>query len=495
MLRIQLIILFLFMVSTSFSQNRLGLSTGDFAGVNGVVINPSSSVNSKYYIDIQLAGAGVSTKNNYIFYKKDLRTLNDIISKSPTFSYFIDSLANTRERYFGENFNKKLKGGYFNARVFGPSFMMNKGNYSYGFFSGVRSSIMMKNSSYDVTKFLYELFDYPELHNINFKNEIDMHYEVLNFAELGLNYSQNIYAGNFERVDVGINLKYLKPHSGTKIYVDKLDYVVPDDSTLVVFKGDGDLRFSAPVNYDNNNYKHAPFFKGYGLGADLGITYTKSEYFQRNTLPEKRYRLDKKDNYKYRIGFSVLDLGYVSFNKRAQSHEYRNFSTFWRGIDEIEYENINASIDTINAHFNPPSKSGNSFTMLLPTALSLQFDYHYFNNWYLNSVLMYNINKKANGYNRPHYLSFMPRYENAHMGIGIPFSLYDFKQPQVGFNFRFYFLNIGTSNLSYYLGMSDISDMDIYFSIKFNILRIDNFFRDIENFMGRKITNKPDYKY
>lgn len=475
MTKTRLIILFVLLPAVIAAQNRIGLTAGDYSGANGIIMNPSSGVNSRYHIDVQLAGAGVFIKNNYLFLRQEDYSMTGLLFRNPDFPSFIDELGN--ERYVDETYHKGLKSGYFNTRVYGPSFLVNKGNYSYGLYTAVRAAVMVKNSSYDVSKFVYEHFDYPPLHNIKFKNEIDMHFETLNFLETGINYGQNIMVRDFAKLDIGVNFKYLQPHSGAKAYIDNADYVVPNSDTLIVFQGDGTLKFAVPVDYNNNNYSdNGSFFKGSGFGADIGLTYTKTGYYQRTKQSGKRYMFHRSERYKYRIGFSVLDLGYITFNKNAQLHEYTDVSTFWTGIDDYEYVSINSTMGDISENFYDDGNRSKSlvddeFTMLLPTTLSLQMDYHYTGNWYFHSVLMYNINKKANGFNRPHYLGLMPRFEKPYYGFGVPVSMYNFRRPQLGLNIRLFFLNIGTSNLSHYVGISSVSNLDVYVSIKFNLLK------------------------
>ncbi len=491
--KLYLIILILLLSFGGVAQNRLGLTTGDYAGANGIIMNPASGINSKYNLDIQLAGAGLFIKNDYLFFSQNYYSMVNMLSESPDLPTFIDQLEG--EQYLNGDLEKELKTGLFNTRIFGPSYLVNTGSYSYGFYSGVRASIMVKDFSYDAARLVYEHLDYPELYNINFKNEVDMHFELLNYVESGINYSRNIHTKSFETFDIGINLKYLVPHSGGKVFVDNIDYIIPNRDTAIVFDGNGKMKFSLPYNYNDDTYSNtAGFAKGHGLGADLGFVYTKSNYYQRRNQSGARYRLNKNDNYKYRIGFSILDLGYITFNKKVQSHDYKDVNVFWTGLEAYDYVSLNRTIEDISREFFGSPDASNtgatSFTMMLPTALSLQLDYHYYENWFVNSVVMYNINKKARGYNRPDYLALMPRYEKPHWGVGFPVALYNFKDPQIGINLRYYFLTVGTSNLVPTVGIANENNLDVYVSIKINFLKINDLFNNDINCHGFEYIRK-----
>jgi hypothetical protein len=104
-----------------FSQNRLGLTSGDYAGVNGVQLNPASGINSYYYLDIQLGGGGVFALNNYLFLRTEDYSVGGLLSKNPEFPTFTNEFGDSR--YLDLRQNQKLKSGYSNQQVMGPSVM------------------------------------------------------------------------------------------------------------------------------------------------------------------------------------------------------------------------------------------------------------------------------------------------------------------------------------------------------------------------------------
>ena len=55
-----------------FSQDFLGLSTGNYAGITGVMIQPASIVDSRFKFDINLFSSGVNYSNNYFLLNRDV---------------------------------------------------------------------------------------------------------------------------------------------------------------------------------------------------------------------------------------------------------------------------------------------------------------------------------------------------------------------------------------------------------------------------------------
>ncbi|MEP6626982.1 MAG: hypothetical protein ABJA32_03320, partial [Ginsengibacter sp.] len=48
-----------------FSQDFLGLSTGNYSGITGVMLQPASIVDSRFKFDINLLSTDVNYSNNY----------------------------------------------------------------------------------------------------------------------------------------------------------------------------------------------------------------------------------------------------------------------------------------------------------------------------------------------------------------------------------------------------------------------------------------------
>ena len=79
-----LLIVILFSVYTSHAQEMWGIAVSNYAGSNGSMINPSSIVNSKLYMDINILAADVFVDNNYVYIHGKDFSLGKYLTKNPT---------------------------------------------------------------------------------------------------------------------------------------------------------------------------------------------------------------------------------------------------------------------------------------------------------------------------------------------------------------------------------------------------------------------------
>ncbi|MEA3505747.1 MAG: DUF5723 family protein [Bacteroidota bacterium] len=473
MYKIILLVVVFFITVIAYGQERIGLSTGNYSGINSALINPSAVSGSRYYFDVNIVGGGVFVFNNAVFLRNEDYALSSFLSKNMEFKTFVDEYDN--DRYVEEYNDTEVRDLNLNTRIIGPSAMLMYGKHTFGIQTGVRSVISGKNIHYEIAKFAYEGLDFEPLHNINFIENKDLDISVLNWAEIGAVYSYNLYSRYYDRVDVGISLKYLLGHSSFYAHFDNMDYVVPNDSTVDIRNMNGEVGFSMPVNYDNNNYPDGSgLFKGKGLGFDIGFTYTQTEKIQKRYNRFLRFCRQPNIRYKFKFGVALLDVGYINFDKNAQVHSYKDVDSYWEGIDDEDFDNVNDMMRRISSKlYNGDSDASNtnvtSYKVALPSALSIQFDYHYFGSWYINGLLLQGISTNYIAPHRNSVVAVTPRFETSLFEVQIPLSLYDYQHPRVGLSARLGVFTVGTENIGYLMGMKDFNGMDFYFSLKMNI--------------------------
>ncbi len=450
-------------------NNIIGLSSGNYAGIYGVYNNPAYIQNNFSYNNISILGIGMYINNNYLVLRKEDHSLLKFMSLDFSFPTFVDE--NGKDKEMDDIYNKSLKQAYQKAFVNGISYMQSYNNFGFSISTRGRMFSRVKNLSYNLAKLIYEDLNFEPLHNIIFDNQISQSIEQLSVTEIAAGLAYNIKSKNYTKIDIGFSAKYLMPISGVKLYIDNVNYYLIDRNTLTINELNGTFDASFPYDF---NTKKVPgtggWIKGSGFGFDFGIFITKTKKIGRKKYM-KRAENVKKVYYKYRIGLSINDIGLVYFNNNALSHKYKNASTFWPNIRDIEYENIYGLMETISQKLTGDPQETNtgktSFKKRLPTYFNLQFDYSFSNNLFLNSMFTYNLNAKHNGFEKPDYMAIMPRFEKASWSFGIPISLHDYRVPQIGFHARFYFLSFGVENIIPYLGFDDINAGDFYISINY----------------------------
>ena len=111
------------------------------------------------------------------------------------------------------------------------------------------------------------------------------------------------------------------------------------------------------------------------------------------------------------------------------------------------------------------------FSMYLPATLGIQVDYHYLKNWYFSGAVRLPINYAKSQVRAPANIMVAPRLETMIFEIGMPVSLYDWKQPTIGAYMRFYNFTLGTDNLGGFLNMTNHYGFNVYFSFKINFIK------------------------
>jgi len=459
-----IIIFFISSFSIAHSQEMLGIVNSNFAGSNGVIINPSSIVNSKVYMDINLLSGDIFIQNNFLNIHSEDYHLGNFLQKEPVFpKYGIYNQSFDRYR------DEKMRSAFVNIRLNGPSAMVSSNGHAFALHTAARAIISVNKMPYEIANFSYEGLNFPSQFNINYLDD-DFRLGAMAWGEIGLTYANIFYKDYLNQWSAGITVKRLLGYSAIYLQADDIDYVVFNDSTIDIRNINAKTGFSLPINYDNTDFPEGKNIKGGGFGFDIGVSFHK----KKRGYDNRKYRrlcVQPYEDYYYRVGVSLLDVGAIKFNDNAEEHVFENGNEYWERIDTLVFGNMHHLTNVLSNRLlgNPTaSLNKNTITMMLPTALSFQFDYHYSKNIYFNSTFIYPIVFSNSYLQRPAQISITPRYESPEFEFSIPLSLYNWETPRIGIAARYHFLTIGTDKLGGFFGFNDFTGMDIYFSIKLN---------------------------
>ncbi|MCK9617791.1 MAG: DUF5723 family protein [Lentimicrobiaceae bacterium] len=442
------------------------MTNSNYAGSVGVIQNPSSMLTSKLYFDINLLSGGAFADNNYVYFSKNEYKFSRFLQANPSFPEH----GETGDIVY-DNYNKDLKSAYGNIRVMGPSAMVVSGKHAFAIYSGVRVGVSAHNAPYELAKFVFEELDAPEQFNVRYNDTKKFGFAAMAWGEVGVSYAYSVYEKRLDHVAAGITIKKLFGYSGGYIAGNNIDYMVPNADTIFIYNLNAKGGLSLPVDYGNNEYPGpGGLFRGSGWGFDLGFTYEK----KLKEISNRHYSnlcAQKYVDYQYRLGVSLVDIGSIKFTQNARALSFDNVSHNWYEVSDLNYTDIDSTlIEFSNRFYGNPTQlvSGNSFKIFLPTALSVQFDYHLAANYYLNSSLYYGFQLNAASLHRSSQISVTPRYESRYLEASLPISLYEFSKPRIGLALRLGFLTLGSDKLGSFFNMNDFYGMDIYFAIKFN---------------------------
>lgn len=460
----------LVMAASASAQEMLGIMNTNSAGISSALINPASTVTSRNYLDINLLTFDIFEENNYLYLHDTAYRFSRFFDKNAEFPVHGENDQSTYDYYTTSN-----KQGYANVRIMGPSAMLVRDRHAFGLITGARAVASVSKLPYDVAKFLYDDFDFVPQQDINYIHNDFFSGAGLSWAEIGGNYSYIFKRDGFSQWSAGVNLRYLAGHAGAFTSVDKFDYIVYDLDTLQVNHVTGEAGVSLPLDYETNDYTGRPLFRGKGIGMDIGVVYERKvkgyQNWDKQSLCSQPYT-----PYLYRIGVSILDIGRIRFNRNAYFMTMDDASTFWPGISALDFTTMNNFTGEISYHFLGDSTAviaDNSFKVGLPTALSLQADYNFYKNWYINSTAIFPVKMSRNVVVRESLISVTPRYETKNFAVSLPISLFNYYDPRVGIALRYRGFFIGSENPAGFFSFSDFTGLDFYMGIRISLAKGD----------------------
>ncbi len=456
---LSIILIYFFLFGSLKSQEQLGLRLENYSGINAVYTNPANSFLTPYSWDVNVISAGVFFNNNYLYLKntstfKLLKNIRDI-------NIEYDSKNKTKEFYRNKtvflDFYDRMKKSFFSLSgiLNGPSFFIRiNENNSIAFVSAYR----FFGSLWDIPKELsfYSYYNKPYYQSFPISS---FNSGFISWQEYGINYVNKI-KGYSSNTLLGVTVKYLVGNDAMFFENKKIFQFqqLPHDSIAAIDRLD--LQFG----YTDSNFKFYSFplrNNGSGASIDLGATMIFGEGI---------------NDYKFRIGVSLLDLGFITFDKN--SYKYMIDVDTTTKIDVNEFSDAFQSMTLMDINevlsrqiFMDPHKTliANSFKMWLPVALSIQFDYSFSKLIYLNGTLYQGLTRRAHSVKRESLLAVSPRIEHRWFSFSTPLILYNWKDFRLGTSVRLAYIVIGTDDLySLFTNHARYSGSDLFIGIKFN---------------------------
>jgi hypothetical protein len=462
-------ICFLFIITEgAFAQLSLGQVTSNYSGIGGSTVNPAFMANTKLRADINIFSAHNFVENNYFYFPSHQSSLFKMANGAYEFELFPKPYGKGN-RYVHTYYNdKSLKNVMLESRIIGPSLMVAVGEHMFAIRTGFRFMSSTRRLPYDMANFSYYTMDFKPQHNTYFVRD---NYDMASMAwwEVGFSYAKVLMRGKSNHISAGITVSPLFGYSGAYVTGGDTRYIVYNDDVLNVEQLTGEFGFSLPIDYqtDNINLMH-PMVRGYGMGIDLGVSWQYREKPYQKRLPRNCYK-KRFEDYKFKLGFSLLDVGWIRFSKNAEKHAFKNVHNNWIDVNQLDYYNISEALeDASELFYGDPDSSlqARSFRIYLPTTVSMQFDYHIKDNWFINSIVAIPAMYASPMIERPVVIALTPRFESRFLEINVPLVLYDFRDPRVGLSIRLDGFTIGTDNIGCFMGSRDITGADIYVSYR-----------------------------
>jgi len=434
------------------AQSYIGFLTDNYAGINSVIVNPANIVDSRFQTDINLAGISIFGVNDY--YNMD------IIKAISNENYDFEKTS----RFHPEMNNN----GEANVDIMGPSFMFNiNDNNSIGFFTRTRSFININGIN---GQGIYAIGEDDE----NFRMD-QINFNVLGQAwgEIGLSYAHVLFDERENFIKGGLSVKYLK--GGGSAYAEvrsmSIDYdangsLHSNGGTTGNVTTTGQIVLGRFDDFEEDGYEYKLPIASSGFGFDIGIVYewrpNHKDYRHRKVWPD-RLTYKEQNKYKLKIGLSITDIGYINYKNGIEDL----FDITNTNVSEEAFENEDNIYDALNNIYNLTNSSV-GYRTVLPTALHVNVDWSFDNNFYLNfnTDLSLTAKNKLNKSNITDLMTITPRYESKWFSAYIPLSYVQYIGFQAGAGFRLGPLYMGSSSLFTNLFSEKSKGADFYAGLK-----------------------------
>ena len=437
----------------SFSQEQLGMRLERYAGIYAAGINPAFSADNPNNWEISLFTAEGFFENNYAFVRNT--SFPQLLKNSDQIVLAEDTPETPRESnsLLLDFFDAKRKmHGVIQTRVSGPGFSARIGeNHVIGFTTAFRTQV----SAYKIPPILA----YNTISDLN-RNEVyaipSAGFSGMSWGEIGLHYSYRNDDADLITT-WGVSPKLLLGFEGMYTRARaSFDYSQQIGDTSVFGSGNWDyaLTLGNAANPDDVKLRR----QGMGVGFDAGISWEGTS--------------ETGSGFDWRFGVSILDAGFIRFNKNAQQHhiEFDTIVTV-SNADFPSRDDVSLILqDASQAFLGDPSASlqKESFSIGLPTALSLQYDVKLAPKVIVTGVLVQRIPFSKTQLKRPNTLAVVPRFVSEWFSASLPVVLDDWQSLRMGAAVRLGWLYIGSDNLGSFFKQRQFTGSDFYVGLKVN---------------------------
>lgn len=414
------------------AQELAGFRTSKYAGVNSVFYNPASISGSPYRFDVNIFAVNVGVSNNQLKYK-----LSDIGS-----SFNEDTIKN---QLFGQSAG--LTKALVNLGAHAPSVMFNVGKFSFAVTSRVRMVTNVTDLDGRLAdKVINDITNDPSL-PYKISSNSNMRISMNGWAEFGASVAREVLAVGPHHLRAGVTLKYLAGAGNGTINIDQLHATLnvdeaKRDAYITDAKGAIGMNFAGfkLSDFDVNDLTK---FTGHGVGIDLGLVY--------------EYRPGAEQQYKYRIGLSLLDAGKIRYERdvnRSGSFGInipagQQFS--FRSLENVSLDNYKEELSKYSQYFQASKDNGNDkYSVSLPTTLRVEGDYHIHDAFSVNLDVQLALSTGKNKpYNTQYFNTFSitPRYDGKVFGFFLPISYNEISKLNAGASFRVGPLFVGSGSV------------------------------------------------
>ncbi len=465
------------------ARGMSGQGFGDHSGLAGGKFNPSVMVMSRHFLEVKLLGGQLFFRNNMAFVPGSEYTHRGFWSNpGAALPQGRDQDEEKQGRLVATR-PKANKYLHLNARITGPSVLFVHGRHAFALSEGLRTASSASQLPYEVSFMI--LHGHPPYPDQSYQHTEPFWLHSMSWLEWAASYAGLIVDRPGHQLAAGLSVKFNQGIHGLFYKNSQVEYADRGGSALDIHSLTADMGISLPLDYNTNSpFSPAGAIAGRGLSVDAGVTYS---------IPSNRFARERRRftgqirwgraspcetpyvPYRFRFGVSLLDAGRIRYTKNIRYLIAEEASSTPGQSTHFHHAaNIGEFIDEIGIYFTGSTDSlraDRAFSMGLPSTLSLQIDYHAGSNIFVHALGMGPVSLSQNGPSGPAYLSLAPRFENRWFELGLPLTLYRYREPLLGLSVRVWNLRLGTTSLRSLLAAGDFRGADFYISFSLGILK------------------------
>jgi outer membrane protein OmpA-like peptidoglycan-associated protein len=471
--KIFILLILLISMKNIGAQEMMGLHTSNWAGVYSLGFNPAEIGDNKYKFHMNLIGLNSKFSNNFL----SIDSLPYLIENSAT-----EFTGSKYQNHFSLSKNGNDKEVYqFNKINMPLSFMWNiNKKHSVAFAYNLNSLLNVDGLSENFTRYLYDSKDTSK-HILSNNSNFNLNYML--YADFGVTYSRTLIDKGNHHLRAAATLKYNVGLTNIHLYAEDLEIDIKNSTMFKTLNGKVSSGSTYLPGIDNVNASNATasseidsvkkYFRGGAFGGDIGFVYEFRENQEKYTYTmdckeHTRYDLPK---YKYKLGVSLMDIGYVKFT-RTDNNPYSGMTAdrnTTKDLDLNKFSAINKGLvaleDTLAKYnLNLIRAESNTYTMFTPTRINIYFDYKFFPWLYLNftaSIAPWLRNSNATAHHVTEF-SITPRIEFKHFGFYFPLSTNKSGFNKFGTSMRLGPLFVGTNDITPLLLNREVYGFDVF---------------------------------
>ncbi len=446
------------------AQDWLGYHSSNYAGIHAVNYNPAFLAGNNYKLDVSLIAGHIQVQNDFVGLDNQVIFEPTRTGADPDFN----------RQYLRFSDHTQFYSAFTNVHLQAPSVLWQfSPRDAIGFAPALRVFMNADHLDRRLARLAIEGLDYPPYWNYD-QDNLYMRIDAHAYAEYALSYARTLYNDEGLVIKAGITGKVLQGISAAEFQGTGFTHSLQNMDTIDIRRFSGELYMSEGVANQAPGFR---FEGGPSFGLDFGMIFEihpgnyrkKGLVSQRNYVRKKGLLTEDETPYTARFGFSVSDIGSISYATDPRS------AIFYINRDSIpldEFNSIGSASDLGNfleTNYQGINSNDSSFSMLLPTTLRFFGDLRFIHNVGLHAGMQIGLfGGRSTRFKNAQLTQFnvTPRWEIKYFGAYMPFTIDEMGLFNWGISLRAGPLVIGTGDLLSNLAKGYVMGSSFHFGLR-----------------------------